>query len=349
MNTDPLHDAFEAMASACGTVSLVAIRGGEVVFDRAVGDTVDSRRFESRTPVFLYSAVKPMTALTVLVAVADGALQLDMPVAGAWPAFGAHGKGDVTVAQALAHGAAVPGWRGTLSVADLADRETMADRLAASAPWWTPGEPGEHALSYGHLLDGILRHATGEDITSWWPVALEACDAQIDLVAGTGNRKPAPLHDPDGAWRAAWRAADGTMAELVNNPAELLDVAVVNSERVRDLVAPAVTGYGSAFDLASFWSWWPSSSATDRLGAALHRRMLQPLLRGTDHVLGRPVAWGLGPQFDNDGSFGMGGVGGCVGWYEPALDLALGIATPVVGPMERLDPIDDAISELRAG
>jgi hypothetical protein len=39
----------------------------------------------------------------------------------------------------------------------------------------------------------------------------------------------------------------------------------------------------------------------------------------------------------------MGGVGGCVGWYEPARDLAIGFTTPRVTLSSRWDALDDAI------
>lgn len=347
MDVAPLRMAFADVAAWCGAAALVVRRGDEVLVDEAVGDA-HAPGFASTTPVFLYSAVKPMAALTVLVAAADGALDLDAPVADVWPAFAAHGKDAVTVATALAHGAAVPGWRTPVTVADLADVVAAAEALVTAPPWWTPGEPGEHAVSYGHLLDGILRHATGAGIADWWPRAVAACGVPLDLTAGSGDREPAPLVDPGGAWRDTWVAADGAMGALLRNPVELLDVDVVNAGPVRRLVAPAVTGYGSAHDLAALWSWWCSDAADTRLGPDLHRRAVVPELRGPDHVLGREVAWALGPQVDDDGSIGMGGVGGCVGWYDPVLGLAIGITTPIVGPLDRLDPIDDAIATMRA-
>lgn len=341
---EPLRAAAAAVADTCGTVAIVALRRDEVVLDHAMGRTTDGAPFTSTTPVFLYSAVKPMTALCVLLAAADGALDLADPVAAHWPAFGAHGKDEVTVAEALAHGAAVPGWRRPMSTTDLADRRGAAAELAASRPWWTPGEPGEHALSYGHLLDGILRHATGRGITSWWADAVAATGVPIDLVAGTGDRRPAPLEDPGHRWRDAWRVLGGRMAELLGGAAGLLDVDVVNGDEVGSLVAPAVTGYASAHDLAGFWAWWASPTASERLGGDHH---LRPVLEDSDHELEHDVAWGLGPQFDPDRSYGMGGIGGSVGWYGPELDLAIGVTTPVVGSLERLDPLQDAIESLR--
>lgn len=54
---------------------------------------------------------------------------------------------------------------------------------------------------------------------------------------------------------------------------------------------------------------------------------------------------GLGPQVE-DGSVGMGGVGGCSGWHEVATNLSIGLATPHLGPLDRFDPLDEAIAAL---
>lgn len=341
----PLADAFAELTRDGAPTALVVRRGDDVVVDLAAGHDAPGRPFTAATPVFLYSAVKPYTALTALLAVADGGLVLDAPVAAVWPAFDARGKDEVTVAQALAHGAAVPGWSPPVTVDRLAETEAAAELLAAASPWWTPTEPGEHAVSYGHLVDGILRHGTGRGVASWWPDVRRATGVAIDLVAGSDAREPAPLDDPGGAWRDGWLAAPEHMGELLRHPAELLDVAWVNGPAGRRLVAPAVTGYGSAHDLAHLWSWWSGPRGRSTLGASLHARSLGAEVTGHDHVIDADVRWGLGPQIDDDG-YGMGGVGGCVGYHDRRLGLSFGFTTPRVGPLDRLDPLDDALAQL---
>lgn len=341
----PFGRAFDQVTADGTPAALVVRSGDDVLVDLAAGVDRTGAAFTSHRPVFLYSAIKPVAALAVLVAAADGALDLDAPVAASWPAFGAYGKQDVTIATALAHGAGVPGWRSPVTGRDLLDRPGAESALAASEPWWPVGEPGEHAVSYGHLVDGILRHATGRDVLAWGAIAIEATGTGISLLPGTGDRAPAPLEDPDGSWRALWEAAPGLMGELLRNPAELLDVDWVNGPDGHALVAPAVTGYGSAHDLAELWTWWTGPGGAERLGRDLRDRSLAPHLHGSDHVLGSEVAWGLGPQVDGV-DVGMGGVGGCVGWHQRARDISVGFTTPRVGPSERLDPLDDAAAEL---
>ena len=340
-----LETAFRDLCVRHGTAALAVRRGDEIVLELAHGHDVTGRPFTTRTPVFLYSAVKPAAALAVLLAAARREISLDEPVARVWGAFGVHGKQDVTVAQILCHAAAVPGWWDPISVAVYADHEAAADQLAAARPWWPPGEPGEHATSYGHLIDGLLGRATGRGVEAWWPALQDATGTAIDLVAGTGARRPAPLDDPGGAWHAGWLARTDRAAGLLTNPPELTDTGWINGPDGRRLVAPAVTGYASAQDLSALWSWWSGPPSSTVLGAQLHRRATRPAVVGHDHVLGRAVAWGLGPQFDDTG-YGMGGIGGCVGWYDQRLDLSVGFTTSTVGPLDRLDPLDEALATL---
>ena len=86
-----LADAFGRLARDRRTAALVVRRGDEVLLDLSTGRDVRGRPFTRATSVFLYSAVTPVGALAVLLAVADGALPLDSPVAQLWPEFGVRG------------------------------------------------------------------------------------------------------------------------------------------------------------------------------------------------------------------------------------------------------------------
>ena len=79
------------------------------IADEAVTGTLDGARpWATDTLVMTYSCAKPFAALTVLTAVAEGALGLDQPVADLWPAYAAHGKQATTVRHVLAHQAGLP-------------------------------------------------------------------------------------------------------------------------------------------------------------------------------------------------------------------------------------------------
>src|SRR3954467_5217583 len=86
-----LLDGFDDPgAAAC------VVREGAVT-DEAVTGSVDGERpWTTDTLTMTYSCAKPLAALTVLTAVADGALGLDQRVAELWPAHAVRSKGGTT-------------------------------------------------------------------------------------------------------------------------------------------------------------------------------------------------------------------------------------------------------------
>lgn len=340
-----LADAFGAITAGEAPASLVVRRGSTTLLDVASGTDLAGTPFTTSTPVLLASAIKPAVALAALLAAADGALDLDDSVATHWPAFGAHGKGSVTVRHVLAHAAAVPGWREPFTSTELFDQPVATAALAASRPWWSPGEPGEHATSYGHLIDGVLRHATGRSLSSWWQTMRQVTGCDLALAPDDLAVPPAVLEDPGGTWMRA-RAADGSaMGRLLRVPVGLLDIVVRDTRGGPVPFLPAVVGYGAARDLARLWAWWVGQGGEQRLGRTLRDESLRPQVVGHDHVLDDQVCWGLGPQVD-DGFIGMAGVGGCAAGYDPAHDLVIAFTTPRLSSLDRLDPLEAALEDL---
>ena len=138
--------------------------GGETVLDLWSGtaDKDGAEAWHSDTIANLFSCTKTFTAVTALQLVAEGKLQLDVPVARYWPEFAAAGKESVTLRQLLCHQAGLPALRELLAPAALYDWQTMVDALAAEAPWWTPGTGhGYAAITYGWLIGELLRRADG--------------------------------------------------------------------------------------------------------------------------------------------------------------------------------------------
>ena len=76
-----------------------------------------------------------------------------------WPGFR---RDDVLVRHLLSHTSGYAGWTEPLDVPGLLDLERSERMLAEQEPWWEPGTAsGYHMISYGHLLDGLVRGATG--------------------------------------------------------------------------------------------------------------------------------------------------------------------------------------------
>ena len=146
--------------------AVCVIRDGEVVVDHVAGTRDGVEPWAPDTLVMAYSVAKPFAALVVLDVVAAGALGLDQRVSEVWPEYAAHGKGTTTVRQVLQplrRAAAVPRPRPPTWPID--DLDGLTALLAAASPEFEPGTAvAEHALTYGHLCDALVRRATGDDL-----------------------------------------------------------------------------------------------------------------------------------------------------------------------------------------
>ncbi len=140
-----------------------------------------------------YSVAKPFAALAALTAVAEGAIGLDQPITDVWPEFGAHGKSATTLRHVLSHQSGVFAFPESAASIDPLDGEALVDALADAVPYHPPGEGvAEHALTYGHLLHGVVQRATGEGLaerfatlasTYGWDLHLSVPAADLPRVA----------------------------------------------------------------------------------------------------------------------------------------------------------------------
>lgn len=336
--------AFEDAAVLHPLALHVIDRDGNTVVSLAGGPgprpmTVDSR-------VFLYSVTKAAVGLTAVVAAARGLLDLDAPVADIWPAFGAHGKQDVTIAQALSHGAGVPGWPdGGIDIGVLFDLDKATDRLADQPAWSPPGVPCEHVYTYGHLVGAILQHATGDRIDDLWHQTV-AGPLGLDLVM-TPPADAVPLTDPDGVLAALGPGRPPLLTQLLQQLEPLRDVTWINALTPgRAPLAPAVTGWASAAGLARLYAAWAGDWGRQTLGPELQQRSWTAHTSGEDQAMGGHYDWALGTSVD-DPFFGMGGIGGCAAWHDHSSGLSVGLVTarvPLPGALDELEAAVDGLA-----
>jgi hypothetical protein len=138
-----MSDLLSASIDEGGDVggSVAVSLDGEMVVDIWGGwvDEAHSAPWQADTLVNVWSTTKTMMALSALVLVERGLLDVDAPVATYWPEFAANGKADVRVRHLLSHTSGVSGWDQPVVVDDLYDWEKSTSMLAAQAPWWEPG------------------------------------------------------------------------------------------------------------------------------------------------------------------------------------------------------------------
>jgi CubicO group peptidase (beta-lactamase class C family) len=331
--------AFVANFETRGEVGagVTVVRRGQVVVDLVAGwaDAERTRPWTPDTLVNFYSVGKALVAISLLQLVDDGRIRLDDPIASVWPEFAAAGKSAATVRHALCHRAGVPAIHEPLTNADLWSWTSMTDALAATAPWWEPGnQHAYHTNTYGHLIGEITRRVTG---------------ARPDVMLRA-------LTEPLGAdvWFGVPDAEQGRCAELLwNGPGMEIDLStfegdqlmamtsyfnppgfcsagVVNTAEWRRTLVPSTNGHGTALGVARIYAALLEPGRL--LSAAMLREATSPQSEGFCPILGEEVTFGLGfkpttprrPFGPNPRSFGHFGTGGSLGFADPDAEIAFG-------------------------
>lgn len=274
------------------------------------------------TLVHTYSVGKPMAALAALVAVARGQLTLDGPLADVWPAYGVRGKGSTTLRHVLSHTAGQQYF--PPSDAGLFDTTGLIRSLEDGTPAAKPGTLiAEHALTYGHLIDGALAAAGAPSVAE--TLAEIAAEADWDLHFGV------PDHELDRIADLAYLQPDWVEqndSKAFAHPAGSLDISILNSRRWRQHSFPAIGLHTTASGLAKFY--WDLTNddgpVADAIGIDLLSEYINVQAAGPDQLLKRDVEWTLGFLIDED-DITMGGIGGSAGWYDAELDYSFGFVT----------------------
>lgn len=341
----PVADAFaEVLAqqdASGGTGAAVAVwHDGAWVSDLWGGsaDAARTRPWQRDTLVMPYSVTKPLAALGALVLADRGVLDLDEPLASYWPELTAR----TSLRQVLSHQSGVSVLESPAPSEAFYDWQLMCALVAAQPPSWPPGTAaGESALLFGHLVGEVVRRVDGRTLGTF--LREEVCGPEdLDFHVGLGDdelRRTADLTGFADDFRRAQRDASPVMQQALANPPGALDPAVVNGERWRRAEVPAVNGHGSARGVAGMYV---ALEGGRILSPAMRREMTTVTASGVDQVLGRPARWGLGVGIEDDG-YGMGGVGGSVGWWSSEGGYALGFTTGWIGDFERGTSVENAL------
>ena len=329
---------FEAVGEAFaedarGGSALTVLRNGTPVVEVWEGwrDTARSVPWDAATLVNVYSVGKPVIASAVMILVSRGLISLSAPVAEYWPSF----RTPATVRDVLTHTAGLPAFPVPREASAWADWDLLCADLAAATPESPPGTvAAEHALTYGHLLGELVRRVDGrapatfvsEEIGFDFGYALSDADmarcADLEFADSTG-----PVEEP-GSLRA----------RAIGNPPGARDLAVVNGPLWRRATVPATNLHTTATAVARFYAAMLDGTLPS---------LATPIFTGYDHFVGQEVTWGLGVQFEPDGTWGMGGLGGNAGWADPEAGLAIAYVTRRVGDFAAVDRIEGALKNLR--
>ncbi|MBU9764967.1 beta-lactamase family protein [Mycobacterium sp. TNTM28] len=337
-----------------GGGALVILQDGEPVVDVWTGyaDRAGTQYWTADTGAMVFSATKGMASTVIHRLVDRGLIDYDRPVRAYWPEFAANGKSAVTVRQVMAHEAGLSQLNG-VSKADLLDHLAMESRVAA-APVNSLlfGKSAYHALTYGWLLSGLARAVTGrgmrELFRSELAEPLGTDGVHLGRPPADAPTRAAQILVPQRRWPnhvfdfVAPRVAALNFSGAFGSMYFPGVMSLVQGETpFLDSEAPAVNGVATARGLARMY------------GAIANRGRLQgqeylsertvaalpgpPGLR-PDRNLGVPLGFHLGYHsvpFGVMPGFGHVGLGGSVGWADPASGLAIGfvhnrLLTPMV-------------------
>jgi CubicO group peptidase (beta-lactamase class C family) len=312
-------------------------------------DADGHRAWTADTLVNSYSVGKPIVALMLLQRVERGDIALDDGATRVWPELVAGQRG-ATIRHALCHRAGVPAIRPPLTNEDLWRWDAMCDALAATEPWWTPGDKHVyHTNTYGHLVGELARRLDGRTPGAWLREEI-AGPLHADLVWGIDATAQARCADIvwqggepnlDAAAIEASDASDEQKMILLSyfNPPGYSSMGVVNTPVWRAAQVPSTNLHASARGVARLYTALAAGGAPV-ISSELLAEATKPQSDGWCPVLEREVTFGLGfqptradrPFGPNAGSFGHYGSGGALGFADPKAGVGFGYVMNAVKP-----------------
>jgi CubicO group peptidase (beta-lactamase class C family) len=349
-------------------VQVCAYKDGQRVVDACAGcmGPDDPRPVQPDSLFLSFSTTKGVAATALHILADRGLVDYDAPVAEYWPDFAHHGKGRITVAEALSHQGGLHAMPDPFAIEHITDWDAGIRRIEAGVPAWEPGTAtGYHAVTFGWIIGGIVKGATGRHIKDvirdeiaeplgvademFVGIPEEVAErlATLEIVAaGEGLDLPADSDFYKAMPKAMWKH--------------------FNDMAVRQACVPAGNGHFTARALAKMYAALAGGGEFDgvRLVSPERIRHMQRLMTaGVDRVLGMPVRKGIGYFFGGEAegihgptgprptAFGHAGAGGSVAFADPDAGLAVAVtlnkmAYPLPGEGVTLEICDLIRSDL---
>ncbi|GMR37290.1 hypothetical protein PMAYCL1PPCAC_07485, partial [Pristionchus mayeri] len=316
---------------------------GELVVDLWGGyaDKSCGRVWDAETIATFFSCTKALTAITMAMQADRGQLRYSDTIEIHWPEFGQNGKEKITVLHALQHQAGLQYLREEDGSVALLDHDTLTNLNAmdrwveVQKPIFPPGEVSiYHALSFGWIMDGLMRRADEKGRTVGQFIKEEILDKygiQEIFIGGTKEieYRIARIRSHTRSYGMVvmeWMndvAAITTTAPIYYWPKSIFrkelknvngakDFKLANHPATRKVGQPAANGVGNARNLAKILDIFEAGQLCSR---ETLDKLREPQLVGKfDPVLGARVHKGYGFCFTKsplgDWQYGHLGVGG---------------------------------------
>jgi CubicO group peptidase (beta-lactamase class C family) len=377
-----VRDAFgAAQATDEGGAQLCIYRHGQRVVDIWAGrDKVNDRPYDEDTITVIMSCTKGATAAVVHLLAERGLIDYEARVADYWPEFATNGKADARIWHLMSHSVGLPGVdpESGVTTLDMLTLDKHLPALEAMAPLWEPGASCHyHPITYGSLLDGVVRRVTGKSVSRVFADEIAAplgLDFWIGLPADKEPRvAPHFQATPGFTTEQITALLVGMGIDVTTRLAKVILLSLhqtnelieeMNSRAARAAQVPAGNGISNASSLAKMYAAMIGDVDGVRLLAPATVEKARTLRTGSMspagdldklQLGGAPMQYGLGYQLTRDpaamlgpGSFGHDGAGGRSAFAHPESGTAVAyVANTMISVLGVPDPRWVWMDELR--
>nr|CDJ86550.1 Beta-lactamase-related domain containing protein [Haemonchus contortus] len=188
---EKVREKFSAMIQQDNEgASLAVLHRGEALVHLFGGyaNRTTNQHWSYDTLAIAYSTTKIWAGLTSAILAGRGLLHYDEKVSTFWPGFAKNGKGNTTIRDILDHRAGLITFGREFGLEEAKNPDALSALVEEATPHWTPGEHrGYHALTYGFLVDQLIRrlHPKGYSVPQIYEE--EIWERGIDFYIGSGN------------------------------------------------------------------------------------------------------------------------------------------------------------------
>lgn len=292
----------------------------------------------------VYSCTKAATALCLHMLVDQGKVSYETPVGEIWPEFASAGKEATTVGMMLSHTSPVPHVREAIRKGGLADWDYMTARVAAEAAHWEPGtRQGYHGLTYAWTVGQLVRLVAGVPMGQYFRENV-AGPLGLDFHIGLPESEEARVAPMIAADPAEVNFASDFFRKATTEPGSLPNLfltnqggANFNSREIHAAEIGSANGITNARGLAGMYA--PLATGGGNIVSADRVHCMGRVSAATysDAVLCQPMRFAMGFMATTDNratggdslilgesGFGHVGMGGSVGFADPAAGLSMG-------------------------
>lgn len=342
---EPVRETFVAnlTSGADRGAGVAIVHRGQVVVDLVGGhrDKAGDVPYDGDTLQLVFSTTKGIVSIAVAMCVERGLLDYNEKVATYWPEFAAAGKGNITVAQLLAHRAGLYTLDTPMPLEDTLQWDVITDKLASMAPLFEPGSThGYHAITFGWLAGELVRRVTGRSVGQFVREEMAeplGAEMHIGIADELQSRvahimaHPIPSFPPEIARIMNERGGPGTLGDKALSLLGAYGPGVFNKPEVRAAQVPGANGISNARSLAMIYAACVGEVNGVRL---LNENTVARATKSAtpagevDIVLKEETEFAMGfmvhserTPFAGVGSFGHNGAGGSCAFAQPARQL----------------------------